>query len=58
MALAQIAKTLSMRVGDRIILLVTAGHTCLDNGKAKAAFGGKVKMLGLDEVEALTSLGP
>ncbi|GHD23630.1 YbaK/EbsC family protein [Tianweitania populi] len=51
---AQIAKTLSMRVGERVILLVTAGHTRLDNGKAKAAFGGKVKMLGLDEVEALT----
>ncbi|MCD4512090.1 YbaK/EbsC family protein [Brucella pseudogrignonensis] len=51
---AQIAKTLSMRVGGRIILLVTAGHARLDNGKAKAAFGGKVKMLGLDEVEALT----
>ena len=51
---AQIAKTLSMRGGGRIILLVTAGHARLDNGKAKAAFGGKVKMLGLDEVEALT----
>lgn len=51
---AQIAKTLSLRVAGRIILLVTAGHARLDNGKAKAAFGGKVKMLGLDEVEAIT----
>ncbi len=51
---AQIAKTLSMRVGDRVILLVTAGHARLENGKAKAAFGRKVKMLGLEEVEALT----
>lgn len=44
---AQIAKTLSLRVGDRITLLVTAGHACLDNGKANAAFGAKVRCLGL-----------
>ncbi|WP_299811899.1 YbaK/EbsC family protein [uncultured Roseibium sp.] len=50
----QIAKTLSLQVKERIFLLVTAGDARLDNKKAKAAFGGKVKMLALEEVEALT----
>lgn len=51
---AQIAKTLSLRVGERVFLVVTKGTARLDNKKARAAFGGKVKMLGLDEVEAIT----
>ncbi|MGU3463473.1 YbaK/EbsC family protein [Methylobacterium sp. C33D] len=51
---AQIAKTLSIRVGDRVALVVTRGDARLDNRKAKAAFGGKVRMLDLGEVEALT----
>lgn len=51
---AQIAKTLSLRVGERVLLLVTKGTARLDNKKARAAFGGKAKMLGLDEVEAIT----
>jgi prolyl-tRNA editing enzyme YbaK/EbsC (Cys-tRNA(Pro) deacylase) len=50
----QIAKTLSLRVGAAMFLLVTAGNARLHNGKAKAAFGGKTRMLGPDEVEALT----
>lgn len=50
----QIAKTLSLRAGDRTVLLVTAGDVRLDNAKAKAAFGGKVKMLDLAEVEGVT----
>ncbi len=51
---ARIAKTLSLRVGTRIILVVTRGDARLDNKKAKAAFGGKAKMLDAVEVEALT----
>lgn len=51
---AQVAKTLSLRVGERVFLVVTKGTARLDNKKARAAFGGKVKMLGLDEVEAVT----
>jgi prolyl-tRNA editing enzyme YbaK/EbsC (Cys-tRNA(Pro) deacylase) len=51
----QIAKTLSLRVADRVFLLVTGGTARLHNGKAKAAFGGKTRMLGAHEVEALTS---
>jgi len=50
----QIAKTLSLRVGDTVFLLVTGGTARLSNAKAKAAFGGKTRMLGAHEVEALT----
>jgi len=50
----QIAKTLSLRVGNAAFLLVTAGHARLHNGKANATFGGKTRMLGPEEVAALT----
>ena len=51
---AQIAKTLSLRVGEAVFLLVTGGTARLHNGKAKVAFGGKTRMLPPHEVEALT----
>jgi prolyl-tRNA editing enzyme YbaK/EbsC (Cys-tRNA(Pro) deacylase) len=51
---AQIAKTLSLRVGARNLLVVTSGTVRLDNKKAKAAFGGKVRMLSAEEVVAAT----
>jgi prolyl-tRNA editing enzyme YbaK/EbsC (Cys-tRNA(Pro) deacylase) len=51
---AQIAKTLSLRVAEAVFLLVTGGIARLHNGKAKAAFGGKTRMLAPPEVEALT----
>lgn len=51
---ARIAKTLSLKVAERLFLVVTRGDARLDNRKAKAAFGGKVKMLNADEVEAAT----
>jgi len=50
----QIAKTLSLRVGERVVLVVTSGTARLDNKKAKAAFGAKPKMLGVHEVADLT----
>jgi prolyl-tRNA editing enzyme YbaK/EbsC (Cys-tRNA(Pro) deacylase) len=50
----QIAKTLSLRLGERVVLLVTRGDARLDNKKAKAAFGAKPRMLDLDEVIAIT----
>jgi len=50
----QIAKTLSLRIQDRNFLVVTRGDARLDNKKAKAQFGGKVAMLGPDEVLAVT----
>ena len=36
---ARIAKTLSLRLGERVVLLVTRGDARLDNKKTKAAFG-------------------
>jgi len=50
----QIAKTLSIRVNDDAILIVARGDARLDNRKTKAAFGGRPRMLGAEEVEALT----
>ena len=51
---ARIAKTLSLRLGERVVLLVARGDARLDNRKAKAAFGVKPRMLGAEEVEAIT----
>jgi prolyl-tRNA editing enzyme YbaK/EbsC (Cys-tRNA(Pro) deacylase) len=51
---ARIAKTLSLRVGDRVVLIVASGTARMDNKKVKALFGGKPKMLGLDEVADIT----
>lgn len=51
---AQIAKTLSLRIGERVVLVVARGDARLDNRKVKAALGGKPRMLDLDEVVALT----
>jgi len=51
---ARIAKTLSLRVGDRVVLIVAAGTSRMDNKKVKALFGGKPKMLGLEEVAGIT----
>lgn len=51
---AEIAKTLSLRVGERSILVVTKGTARLDNKKAKAVFGGKPRMLSADEVVEIT----
>jgi prolyl-tRNA editing enzyme YbaK/EbsC (Cys-tRNA(Pro) deacylase) len=51
---AQIAKTLSVRAGDRNVLLITCGNARVDNRKAKAALGGKVRMLPPDEAAAIT----
>ena len=50
----RIAKTLSLRVGERVVLIVAAGTSRMDNKKVKAAFGGKPKMLGLEEVADIT----
>ncbi len=51
---SRIAKTLSLRVGERVVLIVTSGTSRMDNRKVKALFGGKPKMLGLDEVAEIT----
>lgn len=46
----QIAKTLSLKVRNEIILIVAKGDARLDNKKLKAAFGAKARMLSSDEV--------
>ena len=51
---SRIAKTLSLRVGERSFLVVTSGTARLDNRKVKAAFGGKVSMLDAEQVRSLT----
>jgi prolyl-tRNA editing enzyme YbaK/EbsC (Cys-tRNA(Pro) deacylase) len=50
----RIAKTLSLRIGERVVLIVASGTSRMDNKKVKALFGGKPKMLGLDEVARIT----
>ena len=50
----QIAKTLSLKTADAVFLVVARGDARLDNKKIKAAFGGKARMLGAEEVSALT----
>jgi prolyl-tRNA editing enzyme YbaK/EbsC (Cys-tRNA(Pro) deacylase) len=50
----QIAKTLSLKIGERRFLLVTRGDYRLDNKQAKAAFGAKPSMLSHEEVVAIT----
>ncbi len=49
----RIAKTLSFRVKNRVILVVAAGDTRIDNAKYKAQFGKRPKMLSHEEAEQL-----
>jgi prolyl-tRNA editing enzyme YbaK/EbsC (Cys-tRNA(Pro) deacylase) len=51
---AQIAKTLSLRIKDRTLLVVASGTARLNNRKVKNALGGKPRMLSADEVVAAT----
>jgi len=46
---ARIAKTLALRVGETVLLVVARGDARLDNAKCKAEFGGRPRMLGPDE---------
>lgn len=49
---ARIAKTLSLRVAGRPVLVVAAGDARLDNRKYKAHFQTKAKMLTAEEAQA------
>jgi len=51
---SRIAKSLAVRVGGVVFLLVTRGDARLDNAKTKAAFGNRPRMLGADETFAVT----
>ncbi len=55
---AHIAKTLSFRMGEGCILVVTAGDARMDNHKYKERFGTKARMLAFEEVEPLTGSAP
>lgn len=49
----RIAKTLSFRAGDKVVLVVAAGDARVDNRKFKEFFGVKAKMLSAEEAETL-----
>ena len=50
----RIAKTLAIRAGQETFLLVARGDARLSNGKCKAEFGARPRMLGPEETLALT----
>jgi prolyl-tRNA editing enzyme YbaK/EbsC (Cys-tRNA(Pro) deacylase) len=50
----RIAKTLAVRAGDHLFLLVTRGNARLDNRKCKDAFGARPRMLDAEETLGLT----
>jgi prolyl-tRNA editing enzyme YbaK/EbsC (Cys-tRNA(Pro) deacylase) len=51
---AQIAKSLAVRAGSHVFLLVASGAARLDNAKAKAEFNDRPRMLGPEETLAVT----
>ena len=51
----QIAKTICLRVGEEIVLLVAAGTARLSNRKFKDRFAAKPRMLDAEQVLAVTS---
>ena len=51
----QIAKTICLRIGDDVVLVVTAGTKRLDNRKFKDRFGVKPRMLDGEAVVETTS---
>jgi prolyl-tRNA editing enzyme YbaK/EbsC (Cys-tRNA(Pro) deacylase) len=50
----QIAKSICLRAGDEVMVIVMAGTARLDNKKFRAHFGAKPRMLGGDEVVEVT----
>ncbi|TWG50068.1 MULTISPECIES: YbaK/EbsC family protein [unclassified Aminobacter] len=51
----QIAKTICLRAGEQVMLVVAKGTARLDNRKFKDAFSAKPRMLAGEEVVELTS---
>src|ERR1700753_1836990 len=51
---AQIAKTLSLRIKERTLLIVASGTARLNQRKIKDVLGGKPRMLTADEVVVAT----
>ena len=50
----RIAKTLAVRAGDHLFLLVARGDARLDNRKCKDEFGARPRMLGPEETFEIT----
>ena len=50
----RIAKTLAVRAGDHLFLLVARGNARLDNRKCKDEFNARPRMLGAEETFELT----
>ena len=50
----RIAKTLAIRAGDTVFLLLARGDARLDNARCKAELGGRPRMLDPAETETLT----
>ena len=50
----RIAKTLAVRAGEHLFLLVTRGNARLDNRKCKDEFNARPRMLGAEETLELT----
>lgn len=55
---ARIAKSLSFRAGDEVLLIVAAGDARVDNRAFKQRFHAKAKMLTADECEELVGHAP
>jgi prolyl-tRNA editing enzyme YbaK/EbsC (Cys-tRNA(Pro) deacylase) len=51
---AQVAKTLTLRVGEHAIIVVTCGDSKLDNRKVKKELGGKGQMMPGSEASEIT----
>ena len=51
---AQVAKTLTLRVGEDAIIVVTCGDSRLDNRKVKEELGGKGHMMPVSEASEIT----
>src|SRR3954453_11702869 len=50
----RVSKTLAVRAGDHLFLLVARGDARLDNRKCKDEFGARPRMLGADETFEVT----
>lgn len=51
---AQVAKTLTLRLGEDAIIIVTCGDSRIDNRKVKEELGGKVHMMPGSEASEIT----
>ncbi len=52
---AEIAKTMSFLVDDKVVIIVLAGDAKIDNSKYKHYFKAKAKMIPFESVEELTT---